>query len=238
MRSLFIKVTAIAILTGIIILILLLRVQNKSSFITIVELKNKPISTSSSDSDKLSPTPTPTPTTATDTNDMKTKQVVLTQASNVIGSLKSKDYLQLAKFVHPQKGVRFSPYAFTNEQKDLVFTHKKIANLASDKTIYLWGSFDGNAFPIEMTFADYYNRFIYTHDFANAPTISYNIAVGKGNTSNNEVDAYPEGIMVEYHFPGFKEVNKGFDWESLRLIFERYNDIWYLVGIIHDEWTI
>jgi (p)ppGpp synthase/HD superfamily hydrolase len=28
------------------------------------------------------------------------------------------------------------------------------------------------------------------------------------------------------------------DWRSLRLVFEKKNDIWYLVGIIHDQWTI
>jgi hypothetical protein len=28
------------------------------------------------------------------------------------------------------------------------------------------------------------------------------------------------------------------DRASLRLVLEKYNDSWYAVGIIHDEWTI
>jgi (p)ppGpp synthase/HD superfamily hydrolase len=28
------------------------------------------------------------------------------------------------------------------------------------------------------------------------------------------------------------------DWRSLRLVFEKKDDIWYIVGIIHDQWTI
>jgi hypothetical protein len=28
------------------------------------------------------------------------------------------------------------------------------------------------------------------------------------------------------------------DWESLRLVFQEEGGVWYLVGVIHDEWTI
>jgi hypothetical protein len=37
---------------------------------------------------------------------------------------------------------------------------------------------------------------------------------------------------------GFDPEYEGMDWRSLRLVFEKKNDIWYLVGIIHDQWTI
>lgn len=43
---------------------------------------------------------------------------------------------------------------------------------------------------------------------------------------------------VEYHFPGFEKKYEGKDWKSLRLVFEKKNDRWYLVGIVHDQWTI
>jgi UDP-N-acetyl-2-amino-2-deoxyglucuronate dehydrogenase len=35
-----------------------------------------------------------------------------------------------------------------------------------------------------------------------------------------------------------RALEEGMDWRSLRLVFEKKNDIWYLVGIIHDQWTI
>jgi hypothetical protein len=28
------------------------------------------------------------------------------------------------------------------------------------------------------------------------------------------------------------------DWRSLRLVFEEQGGSWYLVGIVHDQWTI
>jgi hypothetical protein len=28
------------------------------------------------------------------------------------------------------------------------------------------------------------------------------------------------------------------DWESLRLVFVQEDGAWWLVGIVHDEWTI
>jgi hypothetical protein len=28
------------------------------------------------------------------------------------------------------------------------------------------------------------------------------------------------------------------DWQSLRLVFEETAGNWYLVGIVHDQWTI
>jgi hypothetical protein len=43
---------------------------------------------------------------------------------------------------------------------------------------------------------------------------------------------------VEYHFSGFDKKFEGMDWASLKLVFENSNNEWYLVGIVHDQWTI
>jgi hypothetical protein len=44
-------------------------------------------------------------------------------------------------------------------------------------------------------------------------------------------------MVVEYYFPGFDPQYEGMDWRSLRLIFLQDNDVWYLAGIVHDQWT-
>ncbi|HYF94322.1 MAG TPA: hypothetical protein VD969_19050 [Symbiobacteriaceae bacterium] len=49
--------------------------------------------------------------------------------------------------------------------------------------------------------------------------------------------AYPDGFMVEFHFPGFEAKYGGMDWRSLRLVYERLGNAWFLVGIIHGQWT-
>ena len=54
----------------------------------------------------------------------------------------------------------------------------------------------------------------------------------------NQFEIYDNAIVVEYYFPGFNPDYAGMDWESLRLVFEQYENDWKLVGIIHNQWTI
>ena len=135
-------------------------------------------------------------------------------------------------------GVRFSPYAYVDVDKDLVFTADKVKKLATDSTLYLWGYYDGSGEPIRLKFSDYYKKFIYDVDFLNAEQVGYNKTLGHGNSLNNSFEVYKNSIIVEYYFSGFDPQYGGMDWRSLRLVFEKKNDVWYLVGIIHDQWTI
>ncbi len=159
-------------------------------------------------------------------------------ATDVINLIKDKDTEALALRVHPEKGVRFSPYVSVREN-DVVLTSEEFENIFTNKKIYLWGYSDGSGFPINATFSDYYKTFVYSSDFANAEEISYDgEIIGKGNTINNIRDFYPEGKVVEYHFSGFDEKYGGMDWQSLNLVFENKDGDWYLVAVVHDSWTI
>jgi hypothetical protein len=168
----------------------------------------------------------------------KAKQIIASRAKEVILLLKKKDFAKLSTVIHPDKGVRFSPYAYVIGNEDKVFTARKIKTLTSDKTKYIWGAYDGSGELIQLAFRDYYKRFVYSRDFAAAKQIGYNRFIGGGNTINNAFQAYPKSIIVEYHLTGFEAKYGGMDWESLRLVFEEKKGAWYLVGIIHDQWTI
>jgi hypothetical protein len=52
------------------------------------------------------------------------------------------------------------------------------------------------------------------------------------------MEVYPDATVVEFHFPGFEEKYEGMDWKSLRVVVEKLDNKWYVVGIIHDQWTI
>ncbi len=160
------------------------------------------------------------------------------RATEVVKALREKDLEKLSQAVHPEKGVRFSPYGYVNVETDLVFTREQVRNLGNDSKVYNWGSYDGSGLPIELDFEGYYNKFIYDVDFMNAPEVAYNKVLGKGNSLVNTLDVYPKAIVVEYHFPGFDPQYEGMDWRSLRLVFEKKDNTWYIVGIIHDQWTI
>jgi hypothetical protein len=126
----------------------------------------------------------------------------------------------------------------THEAILAIFPASQVLNFLPDKKVYTWGIYDGSGLPINLTSAEYYNKFIYDVDFINAPEISYNRIIGKGSTINNAFEVYPNTIIVEYHFSGFDPKYEGMDWRSLRLVFEEKDIVWYLIGIIHDQWTI
>lgn len=163
---------------------------------------------------------------------------LLNQGLIVINLLKNKDMNGLASHIHPVKGVRFSPYSYIELQSDLVFTSQQIVTLLQSSQIYNFGVYDGSGDPIQVTFNNYYDKFVYDVDFANPHLIGNNVVLGKGNTTNNISQAYPNGMFVEFHFTGFNPQYSGMDWKSLRLVFEDVSGVWYLVGIVHDEWTV
>jgi hypothetical protein len=186
----------------------------------------------------LPPTPPPTAVVISPSAiPSSLNQTVLDRAGEVIQTLKSQDMVSLSSYVHPVNGVRFSPYAYVKDT-DQVFSADEVVNLSSDNTIYTWGVFDGSGAPIDLSFPDYYSKFIYDVDFANAPKMALNYRLGVGNSIDNSLEFYPGAMTVEYYFPGFDPQYGGMDWRSLRLVFTEYNNTWYLTGIIHDEWTI
>jgi len=163
---------------------------------------------------------------------------ILFEAMEVIELIKDRDMSSLSKYVHPTKGLRFTPYPYVDAEKDLVFTAQQISSLVTDTKQYVWGNYDGSGEPIQLSFEDYYSMFIYDVDFANPDMIGNNVVIGKGNAIDNVKEAYPNGYFVEFYFKGFEPEYEGIDWRSLKLVFEEENRKMYLVGIIHGQWTI
>ncbi len=89
--------------------------------------------------------------------------------------------------------------------------------------------------PAARDFAE----FILDADFASAPRTAVNQIIGRGNSVINLDTAYAGATFVEFHFPGFDPALEGMDWKSLRLILKpRREGGWWLVGVVHDGWTI
>ena len=187
------------------------------------------------------PTTTPTPTdihAARTLPEATARALVEKTALAVIDALKAKDGAKLASYTHPDKGVRFSMYPFVRTDTDVVLKATDLASAFTDPKVRLWGVTDGKGDDFRVTFADYYPKYVYDVDFAKAPDVAYNRAIGTGNSTDNSATAYPDAVMVEYHFASFDPQYGGMDWRSLRLFFEQKNGTWYLVGIVHAQWTI
>jgi hypothetical protein len=143
----------------------------------------------------------------------------------------------LAGMAHTE-GIRFSPYTHVDPDKDIVLTPDELRNAMEMKEPRVWGNFDGSGEPIRLSFDDYYNQFVFDHDYTMADEVSMNRVIGQGNTKNNIQEIYPGAYVVEYHFDGFDPKVEGMDWTSLRVVFVQEQEDWRLRAIVHDQWTI
>lgn len=160
-------------------------------------------------------------------------------ATTVLRALKSGDMESVAAWVHPEKGVRFSPYAYVDTEKDQVIMRDELSELMANSNVRLWREFAGTGELIELTYADYHKRFVYDADFLEVAEIGFNELLGEGTTINNLNEVYPKEThdFVEFHIDGIDPQYEGMDWRSLRIVFEKIGGDRALVGIIHDQWT-
>ncbi|NTU75096.1 MAG: hypothetical protein HGA86_03135 [Anaerolineaceae bacterium] len=165
-----------------------------------------------------------------------TRTLLIDQSLKILQALKNKDLAVLVGFVHPVTGLRFSPSAFVQDTHR-VYNPVALRSAFSDNTIVQWGIGEGSGLPLEYTFTDYYDQFVYSQDFANAPQMGYNNQLVSGSTPYNIAEFYPGAVFVEFHFPGFDPKYEGLDWESLSLVFQPVDGQWYLVGIVNSAWT-
>ncbi|MBS4538661.1 hypothetical protein GOQ27_09305 [Clostridium sp. D2Q-11] len=166
------------------------------------------------------------------------KDNIISKSIEVMKVIKEKNTDQLSSYVHPEEGLRFSPYFNVDKDNDKMFSKEDVAKLWDNSTEYKWGNYDGSGNPIELTFKGYYEEFIYNKDFINPEIIGNNVPIGEGNTLDNIKDIYPDSHFIEFHFTGSDTQAQGMDWQSLRLVFKQKDNTWHLIGIVHGQWTI
>ena len=170
---------------------------------------------------------------------LQNKDSALTRITRqVLTIFKNKQYSQLNSLIHPQEGVRFSPYA-TVSPEDNKFSREafhRLVTIQKNKKIS-WGSYDGSGDPIELTPAEYFERFVYDGNFLHPTQYDINNFIKTGNATNNLKASYAGSDFTESHEDG-KPQNGGIDWKSVRLVFKQWEGKYYLVGIVHDQWTI
>jgi hypothetical protein len=166
------------------------------------------------------------------------QRLVGARAAETVAALKKRDGAALAALAHPTKGVRFTPYPFVSTARDVVLMRADLTNAYTDTKTRTWGVTDGKGDPITLTFADYNTRYIYSRDFATAAKTSFNKPIGSGNSIDNTADAYPNAVLFEAYDPGPDPAMESVRWQSVRLLFEDVGGAWFLVGVVHGEWTI
>src|SRR5690606_20678810 len=142
----------------------------------------------------------------------------------------------LETYIHPELGLHFSPYAHVNTNEIVISKSAFSTTMNSSKKI-LWGQYDGTGDPIELSLRDYFAKFVYDVDFLNAEKVNINTSSSSGNIINNISTAYPGAVYVENYFSGFNPDYQGMDWRALRLVFKKQGNQYFLIGIVHDQWT-
>ncbi|MCH5599626.1 hypothetical protein [Niabella ginsengisoli] len=172
-------------------------------------------------------------------NNNPSKDSVLTGLTKeVLTIFKEKNYTKLDSLIHPEEGVRFSPYAtvLPDDKKFSRDAFIKLVTANKNKRVN-WGSYDGSGDAITLTPAEYFKKFVYDANFVNPEKYDINNIIKTGNSVNNLKSVYEGGDFTESYFSGSKKYG-GMDWKSVRLIFKEINGKYYLVGIVHDQWTI
>jgi hypothetical protein len=167
-----------------------------------------------------------------------TREKVTERAGKALEAIKARDMEALSQLVHPEQGVRFSPYGNVDPENDVRMTADQVRGLMENDKVRVWGRFDGSGKPIKMTAGEYFDRFVFDRDYTQAPETAYNGLVQTGNTIVTIEEMYPEASYVSYHYPGQNPDYGGLDWSSLRLVFEKHRGTWYLTGVVHGQWTI
>ena len=168
----------------------------------------------------------------------KSEVLLVNLSKDILKTLSARNYKALAVYVHPELGVRFTPYSFVDFKSDRKLTAEQLMNITQPKKKLLWGEYDGSGEPINMTISEYFSRFVYDADFLGKAQVTVNEVIYSGNTANNVKEAYPGCEFTEFMIPEIDPQYEGADWRALRLVFKKENDKIHLVGIIHNEFTI
>jgi len=206
------------------------------SFLAVVSCKKNPEKFVNDKADSAKPSQTYNVQGKSGTLDLDKEAALKAANEAVLQALHDKNYKRFAEFIHPEKGVRFSMYAFVSPEEDKLFYKSDFIKYQPSKTVFTWGALDGSGDLYKSTITDYLIRWVYAKDFATGQ-VSINEFQGKGNSLNNLREVYPIADFTENFVKG-SESNPEMDWKCLRLVFEQLSGKYYLIGVINDQWTI
>lgn len=79
------------------------------------------------------------------------KKVIEETSNKIIHAISTKDSELISEFVHPVKGVRFTPYTYVSIDNDVVFNQEDVKNFFDDQNVHTWGCYDGKGDNISLT---------------------------------------------------------------------------------------
>ncbi len=168
------------------------------------------------------------------------ERIVGAQSRAVVRALQANDTRALAAFVHPTRGVRFSPYVHA-DAGERVIQRAQMPYLANHPRKWRWGTYDGEGGDMLLTWNDFRRRALVRRSYlplaSSGAREDFNRLSQNGNVPNNLLDVYPGAIFTRYYLEGADPTFGGLDWRALFLAWRPVGGTWYLVGVANDEWT-
>lgn len=164
---------------------------------------------------------------------------IISFSNAVLETLEQKDFNKLSAYIDPVLGVIFSPYSYIDENsKKNHFSKQQIIDFGKSNNEKIWGYADGSGEPINLSFKQYIDSYVYDADFLHVTNVEANKSLfKKSNGIDNSLQEFPGKTFVDY----YKKPKAGeseFDWKNLRLIFNEREGKYYLIAVVHNQWQI
>lgn len=159
---------------------------------------------------------------------------LLNEATGVLELLRTEDYSSLSGKVDPEEGITFTAYSTVNFSSDLHFTQEEFKAALNSSGEYIWGVDQASGDPLRMTASEYLSDFLWDTDYSAAPEIGIDLVIFQGSAQEeNVIEAYPDCRVVDFSVPS--QTAEGAGFYSLKLVFHRTGEEWYLRGIVHSK---
>jgi len=136
-------------------------------------------------------------------------------------------------FMHPKKGITMTWNVRFGGKDDIDFGVNEIKEMEKNRQKKIhWGRTCGKGDPVYMSLYDYMQ--LLTKRPFNEITKITKLKDLKGYTC-------PHGSVCrgyEVFWINKDSETREYDWQGIVVILEKYNDKWYVVGLLRDRWTI
>ena len=151
---------------------------------------------------------------------------------SILNRVKYEGIDELTKYMHPKKGIVMTWNVLFGGKEDLTFMRSDIKNIENHhfKKIH-WGYTYGKGDKVRMSLYDYISKL----------TKSFNSISKMKKLKTLKGFHCPFGTECrgyEVFWINESSETKEYDWHGLLIIFEKYHEKWYVVGLLRDRWTI
>lgn len=153
-------------------------------------------------------------------------------AKNILKHLIHDEFDSMVSYIHPAKGMRISPMVRI-ENYHPIFTRDSLKTKMAMRSIF-WGYGDGSGLPINLSWKAYKKKYFTNRDYLSVGPIMTNIPVHFTLTKQNVQEFYPGSYIEDFTV----NPNEDHDWGSVILVFEKWQNKWFLSGILSNYWTI